>query len=116
MIKRVSAVTLRNWIFIGLFVIAAAYFSYQAGDVLFSPALVIFEPQNGVLFNRTEIEVAGRTDPGLEVRVMGKEMKADENGNFKVIVFLSPGYNAIGVSVKDHFDNETRKVLKVVVK
>lgn len=107
---------LRKWIFITFLVLVAAYFFYEARDVLFSPRLEIFEPQNGASLNTTRVRIAGRTNPRLKVWIYGRGIQSDENGFFEDYFSMHPGYYELGVFVKDKFDNETRKVLKIVVK
>lgn len=95
---------------------AAGYFFYEAKGVLFAPKLEIFEPQDGATIPGGRVHIAGRTAPMLKVWISGREAQADEHGIFEDNLPVWPGLNAIGVSVKDRFDNETRKVLRVVVK
>ncbi|MDP2669072.1 MAG: hypothetical protein Q8P07_04535 [bacterium] len=107
---------IRTWIFVGVVVLAAIYFFYEASGVIFSPDLKIFEPENGATLNTTQMHIAGQTIPGLKVWVGGREFTANDKGIFEGIVPLSPGYNEIGISVKDRFGAETQKILKVFVK
>lgn len=107
---------IRQRIFVGVIVLAAAYFFYEASGVIFSPELKIFEPENGATLNTTQMHIAGQTMSNLKVWVGGREFVANEKGIFEGIVPLSPGYNELGISVKDRFGNETRRVLKVFMK
>lgn len=106
---------IRHWIFLGLVLAAAGYFFYEASGVIFAPALEIFEPKDGAVINTSRLHIAGRTDPRLKVWISGREAQADERGIFEDSVPVWPGYNQIGISVKDKFGNETRKVLRIVV-
>lgn len=107
---------IRHWIFVGLIVLAAGYFFYEAKDVLLGPTLLIFEPEDNATINHTEIHIAGQTQPRLEVWISGKKVLSDEKGFFQENLNLFPGYNTIGISVRDRFGSETRKILKLVVK
>ena len=100
----------------GIVILAGGYFFYEARGVLFAPSLEIFEPEDNSTLNYTEILIAGRTDPNLNVWVAGKTFQSDEKGIFEGNLTLDPGFNQIGVSVRDRFGNETRKVLKLMVK
>ena len=64
----------------------------------------------------TKGAAAGRTMPKTSVWVGGRTFLSNEAGIFEGILPLSPGYNEIGIYVRDRFGSETRKVLKVVVK
>ena len=107
---------IRRWIFLGIIILAGGYFFYEARGVLFAPKLEIFEPRDGATVSGGRIHVAGRTAPMLKVWISGREAQAAERGIFEDDLPVWPGYNAIGVSARDRFGNETRKVLRVVVK
>ncbi len=100
----------------GIIILAAGYFFYEARGVLFAPRLEIFEPKDGAVLMSAEIHIAGKTDPNLAVWIAGKTFPSDEKGIFDGDIILAPGYNLIGISVKDRFGGETRKVLRVLVK
>lgn len=84
--------------------------------MLFNPKLEIFEPKDGAILMSAKIHIAGKTDSNLAVWVAGKTFQSDEKGIFEGDVALVPGYNQIGIWVKDRFGGETRKVLRVLVK
>ena len=95
---------------------AAGYFFYEARGVFFNPRLEIFEPKDGTVLMSAEIHIAGKTDSNLAVWVAGKTFQSDEKGIFEGDISLTPGYNQIGISAKNRFGGETRKVLRVLVK
>lgn len=100
-----------------VFILAVVgYFFYEARGVLFAPSLEIFEPRDGAILNSTEIHIAGRAGPNSAVWVSGKIFQSDDTGIFEGDLRLVPGYNQIGISVKDRFGSETRKVLRLIVK
>ena len=100
----------------GIIILAGGYFFYEARGVLFNPKLEIFSPKDGAVLMSSETHIAGRTDPNLAVWVAGKTFLSDEKGIFEGDIALAPGYNQIGISVKNRFGGETRKVLRVLVK
>ena len=106
-----------------LVLVVAGYFVYEARDLIFAPKLEIFEPaamagapKDFIETDSTRLRIAGRTDPYLKVWISGREAQADEKGFFEDSIPVWPGYNEIGIKVTDKFRNETRKILKVVVK
>ena len=114
---------IRRWIFAGLVLAVSGYFVYEARDLIFAPTLEIFEPasvsgmpKDFAEISATHLRITGRTDPFLKVWISGREAQADEKGFFEDNIPVWPGYNEIGIKVSDKFGNETRKILKVVVK
>lgn len=108
--------SLRIWIFIGVIVLVALYFFYEASGVIFSPKLRIKEPVNGAVLNTTQMRIVGETIPHLKVWIGGREFIADDKGIFEGIIPLSPGYNELGIRVANRFGKETRRTFQVIVK
>ncbi len=106
---------IRKIIFIIFIALAVGYFFYEAGGVLFAPKLEITEPKNGVLFKTTRVQISGRSEPKTTVWVAGREFITDEKGFFQGEISLDPGYNELGIKVKNRFGKETRKMLQLVV-
>ena len=100
----------------GLVLAAAGYFFYEARGVISAPTLEIFEPADFSEISSGRLHIAGRTDPHLKVWISGREAQADERGFFEDSIPVWPGYTEIGIKVTDKFGNETRKVLKIIVK
>ncbi len=106
---------IRRLIFL-LFVLAiGGYFFYEARGILLAPRLLVLEPRSGATFNTTRIHILGRADPRAVVWVDGRSFTADDAGYFEGMITLDPGYSEIGVLVRDRFNRETRKVVKVVI-
>ena len=107
---------IRRWIFVGIVIVAAGDFFYEAREVIFDPKLEIFEPKDGAIVSGGRLHVAGRTEPNLIVWISGRNAQSDGEGIFEDEIPVRPGYSEIGIFVKDRFGGETRKVLRVVVK
>lgn len=84
--------------------------------MIFAPTLEIFVPKDNAVISTARLQIAGRTDPRLKVWISGREAQADEKGLFEDFIPVWPGYNEIGIKVSDKFGNESRKILKIVVK
>ena len=95
---------------------AGGYFFYEARGVIFAPTLEILTPEEDATVGTSRLQVSGRTDPYLKVWISGREAQADEQGFFSDVVPVWPGYNELGIRVTDKFGNETKKILKIVVK
>lgn len=107
---------IRRWIFVGAVLLTVGYFFYEARGVIFNPKLEIFEPEDGAVVAGGRLHIAGRTEPNLIVWISGRNAQSDGKGIFEDEIPVRPGYSEIGISVKDRFGGETRKVLRVMVK
>ena len=107
---------IRHIIFSILVVGVLGYFFYEAWGVLFYPKLKILKPQNNAILNVVTTNISGESEPKTIVWVNGREFITDEKGFFQGEISLDPGYNQLGIKVKNRFGKETRKVLRLVVK
>ena len=100
---------IRRWIFVGLVAAVFGYFFYEARGVLFAPRLEIFEPPDWVSVSSSRLKIAGRTDPHLKVWIAGREVQSDGHGIFEDDIPVWPGYNQVGILVKNKFGKESSK-------
>ncbi len=106
---------IRKIIFTVFILVVLVYFFYGAAGVIFSPKLEIFEPKNMAVLHTVATNISGQSEPKTAVWVAGREFVTDENGFFKGELSLDPGYNELGIKVKNRFGKETRKILQLVV-
>ena len=105
----------RRLLFLIFVVMVGVYALYESRGVLFAPRLDIIEPANGALLHTTDIAVRGRTDPGAVVWIAGRNVQSNEEGYFEDIVPGYPGFNEIGIMVKNRFGKEIRTSIKFFV-
>ena|SRR3989338_8164398 len=90
------------------------YAYYQMRDFLNGPSIVITEPSDGQTIHEEFVTISGNAQRISGITLNDRKIFTDENGIFTEKVALFPGYNEIEISVKDRFDREERKLLKVV--
>ena len=90
------------------------YAYYQMRDFLDGPLIVITEPSDGQTIHEEFVNVSGNAKRISGIMLNDRKIFTDENGVFTEKVALSTGYNEIEISVKDRFNREERKLLKVV--
>ena len=83
-------------------------------DFLNGPSIVITEPSDGQTIHEASVSVIGNVQRISGITLNDRKIFTDENGIFTEKVALFHGYNEIEISVKDRFDREERKLLKVV--
>jgi hypothetical protein len=77
------------------------------------PPLQILFPENEQRFEDKVVAFAGETEPGARVFGNAYEADVDANGNWRVVLVLSPGGNAVKFKAKDAAGNITEKSIKV---
>lgn len=106
---------LRKIIFILFILATVSYAVFASRGVLFAPNLEIFSPKNGEKIMGTKVVVSGFTNPKTKIWIDGRITESNEQGLFEESMFFHPGYNEMGISIKNRFGKETHKVLKFVV-
>ncbi len=106
---------IRHLIFLVLVFVVGTYAVYESRWVLFRPRLEVVEPKNGALLHTADVRVRGRSDPSTIIWIDGRQAESDTKGYFEDMVPAFPGYNEIGMMVKNRFGKETRTSIKFFV-
>ena len=105
----------RHALFLFFILGALGYFLFEARGVLFAPRLVIYEPKEDTSVT-SPVRIAGYSNADETILIEGREFKPNEQGVFSGTLILYPGYRRIGFLARDHFGNETKKIVPIVVK
>lgn len=74
------------------------YLGFQVKQIVTPPQLQLFAPLDGMVTKDQAVEVKGKTDSEVKVRINGKEIKHSEQGVFNEPLTLTPGVNTIIIS------------------
>jgi len=77
------------------------------------PPLAIHTPEDEQHFEEKVVTFSGETEPGARVFGNAYEADVDADGNWSVVLVLSPGGNKVTVKAKDAAGNITEKSIKV---
>ena len=77
------------------------------------PPLEVLFPENEQRFEDKVVAFEGETEPGARVFGNAYEADVDANGNWRVVLVLSPGGNTVKFKAKDAAGNITEKSIKV---
>ncbi len=77
------------------------------------PELAILFPENEQRFEDKVVAFEGETEPGARVFGGNYEADVDANGNWRLVLVLSPGGNTVKFKAKDAAGNITEKSIKV---
>lgn len=81
----------------------AAYFGLEVKKIFAPPAISLLTPPDGLVTSERSIVIEGRTDREVSLRVNGKRISPDDNGNFRDMLELQEGLNLITIAgVKKH--------------
>jgi hypothetical protein len=82
------------------------------GDTIPPPLVVLF-PESGQHFEKDVIAFEGTTEPGAKVTAGSYEADVDQDGNWRIVLVLSPGGNLVKFKASDAAGNVTEKTLEV---
>jgi len=78
------------------------------------PALQILHPIEGQVFESKKVVFEGTTEPGASVYAGEYEADVDEKGNWRIVLFLSPGANHATIRAKDAAGNVAEASVTIV--
>lgn len=81
---------------------------------MFPPRLIVFSPKDGDRILGTRVYFSGKTIPNASIWIDGARVESDKSGFFEKFLTFHLGYNEAGVSIKNRFDRETKKVIRFV--
>ena len=96
--------------FLALFVI---YGGFEVAKVVLGPSLYISSPRDLATVNDPLIDVEGKVKRAAFISINDRQIFADEKGDFKDRLLLLPGYNIIEVIVRDRFDKEVSREIRI---
>jgi hypothetical protein len=82
-------------------------------DDLIAPDLVILHPVEGQVFERKEVAFEGITEPGARVFAGDYEADVDLEGNWRIVLILSPGGNHATLRAVDQAGNVSEASVSV---
>ena len=109
-------------LYIKLFTIAIVacgilgYAFWRSENFLRGPTLIIDTPQNGATVSESLVTIAGRAKNVVDLRLNGRSIFMDEEGNVHEEQLLLYGYNLIELRAKDKFGKEKVQTLTLVYK
>lgn len=85
-------------------------------DFILGPDIIILSPKNGSTIDSSKTEIIGITKRIKEITINGRPITIDEQGNWKEIDILEPGYNVFEIIAKDKFGRQKQYRLELTYK
>jgi len=97
-----------------IILIIVFYLGWQIKNIIKPPKLVIFSPIEGYITENDQLLLVGETEKEAKVTVNGKDIKNNENGQFKEMINLSSGVNTITIVTKKKHGKTTAQIRHIV--
>jgi hypothetical protein len=107
--------TIIKWILIcGALLLIGGYTIYSSKNLVRGPRIVIAEPLDGSLYSTTTVTIIGQAFNIQKISLNDKPILIDEEGNFKEVTLLYPGYNVLTMTASDRFGRSTEQLLHLI--
>ncbi|MBP9701544.1 MAG: hypothetical protein KBD47_01000 [Candidatus Pacebacteria bacterium] len=104
---------LKNIGIILLILIIVGYSLYTARNLIRGPVLTIYEPADGAIIATTTVILRGYAPNAKIITLNDQPILIDEQGNFGEIRLLEKGENVYKLFIKDRFNRENQKILRI---
>ena len=106
----------RYGLLIILFLLLAAYSTYQARTLLVGPRVWIENPQDGDMVENPLVIMGGQSKKIAWISLNDRQIFTDEEGNWSEKLLVSPGLSIMTVKARDRFGRETAKSVRIILK
>ncbi|MBM2820705.1 MAG: family transcriptional regulator [Candidatus Berkelbacteria bacterium] len=100
-------------VFLGLIGIIG-YISYSIKNFTSAPNLELSSPVTDQVIRQDNVEVVGKTDTGVTLKINDQVILIDDKGNFHETVKLQSGLNTIELRATNRLKKETVKIVKIL--
>ncbi|KKQ27531.1 MAG: Transcriptional regulator, XRE family [Candidatus Magasanikbacteria bacterium GW2011_GWC2_37_14] len=101
--------------FLAIIILAIVfYLGWQVKNIIKPPKLIIYSPIEGYITENDQLLLVGETEREAKVTVNGKDIKNNENGQFKETINLSAGINTITITTQKKHGKTTTQVRHIV--
>jgi hypothetical protein len=97
-----------------LFIIVFAFF--RSKDLIFGVKIRDVSIVNGDTVTESVLKVTGNAKNALNLKLNGREISLDPQGNFDETIILSSGYNIVNITALDKFDHVDEKNYQLIYK
>lgn len=105
--------TFRIGLFVFVAVIIAAYAVWRSLDYIRGPQVIVTSPADWSSISATTTQIIGRASRIKEIKLNGKTISINEQGDFSETIVLFPGTNIITVSAGDQFGRNISEELRI---
>lgn len=103
-------------VLLGLVVLGlAAYFAFEVKKIIAPPDISLAAPQDGLVTTERSLVIEGRTEREVALRINGKAVSPDANGNFRDMLDLQEGLNLITVVGAKKHSKEMTVTRRIIV-
>lgn len=92
-----------------------AYFGFEVKKIIAPPQITLIAPDDGLVTVERSLVIEGRTEGEVTLRVNGKPVSPDSNGNFRDSLDLQEGLNVVTVVGAKKHSKEMTVTRRIIV-
>ena len=96
-------------------VVFVGYAIFEARSLIQGPDLIIYSPKDNEVVKNPVLDIQGKAKNIFQLTINGRPIFITPDGLFYDKLLLLNGYNTIEVKVKDKFDQESSRILNIVL-
>jgi hypothetical protein len=106
-----------GWAISSLITVVVLSFSlFQAKNIITGPQIEIENPLDGQTVEESLTHIEGSTKNITEIKLNGRNIFVNEEGEFEETMLLAYGYNKIVIEAEDRFGRKKMEELEIVLK
>lgn len=94
-------------------ILIVSYALWRSLNFARGPHITILEPTNYASIDSATTHVIGRVERANAIRLNGRAITIDEQGNFDETIVIFPGTNTLTLEAYDQFDRSIREQVQV---
>jgi hypothetical protein len=106
---------IRNTLLASVAIAVALFFAGSLKRIIAPPVITLSTPADGSVTTQRVIAIEGRTEQEVTLRINGKQVAIDGNGNFRDTIELQEGLNTITIVGSKKYSKEMTLSRRIVV-
>ena len=102
-----------KWFFVALIGLIMFYFSTRIYNFITGPRIEIYSPQPGQIIKEDTCIIDGNIQNAKTIRINGKEISIDQEGNFKEEIIVKSPYTLIVIDAVDKYGKTKEEIMEI---
>ena len=90
------------------------YTFFIAKDLIFGVKIRNVNLSDGAKMTEKIVKITGKAKNSIDLRLNGRSISIDQEGNFNETIAFLPGYNIVNIKAVDDFGNTDEKNYKLI--
>lgn len=107
---------IKLFFFVVLIILTISYGIWRAVPLILGTSITIYSPRDFDIVASSSFQISGRVVRATEVKIQGKTISTDTDGNFNETLIASPPSTLVVIEAKGKYNADIIKTITVVPK